>query len=168
MPQTKVTVPTRVAALRALGFTVLWILLTESNPEDLAAGAVAVFAATWTSLRLLPPGTSQVRPLALGQFALRFLRQSLIAGVDVARRALDLRLPLAPGFVHYSVGLPPGPARNMLTSLMSLLPGSLPIGAGASGGLLIHCLDVEQPIAAQLAAEEAHFARVIVTASTHG
>jgi multicomponent Na+:H+ antiporter subunit E len=156
----------RAAALRALGFAILWILLTEGNPEDLGAGAVAVFAATWTSLRLLPPGTSRVRPLALGQFALRFLRQSLIAGVDVARRAFDPRLPLAPGFVHYPVGLPPGPVRNTFTSLMSLLPGSLPIGADASGGLLIHCLDVEQPIAAQLAAEEVHFARVIGAASS--
>jgi multicomponent Na+:H+ antiporter subunit E len=158
----------RSAVLRALGFAVLWILLTGGNPADLGAGAVAIFAATWTSLRLLPPGTSQLRPLALGQFALRFLRQSLIAGVDVARRALDPRLPLTPGFVHYPVGLPPGPARNMFTTLMSLLPGSVPIGADASGGLLVHCLDAEQPIAAQLAAEEVHFAQVIGTASSDG
>ena len=158
----------RPAVLRALGFAVLWILLTGGNPGDLGAGAVAIFAATWTSLHLLPPGTSRVRPLALAQFALRFLRQSVIAGVDVARRALDPRLPLTPGFVHYPVGLPPGPARNMFTILMSLLPGSVPTGADASGGLLIHCLDVEQPIAAQLAAEETHFARVTGAASSNG
>jgi multicomponent Na+:H+ antiporter subunit E len=158
----------RPAVLRALGFAVLWILLTCSNPADLGAGAVAILAATWTSLRLLPPGTSQLRPLALGQFALRFLRQSLIAGVDVARRALDPRLPLTPGFMHYPGGLPPGSARNMFTTLMSLLPGSVPIGADASDGLQIHCLDVEQPIAEQLAAEEAHFARVIGTATSDG
>jgi multicomponent Na+:H+ antiporter subunit E len=158
----------RPAVLRALGFALLWILLTGSNPGNLGAGAVAIFAATWTSLRLLPPGTSRVRPLAVVPFALRFLRQSLIAGVDVARRALDPRLPLTPGFVHYPVGFPPGSARSMFTTLMSLLPGSVPIGADASGGLLIHCLDVEQPIAEQLAAEEAHFARVIRTATSDG
>jgi multicomponent Na+:H+ antiporter subunit E len=158
----------RSAVARAAGFFVSWTILSAGNPADLGAGAVAIFAATWTSLRLLPPGTSQLRPLALGQFALRFLRQSLIAGVDVARRALDPRLPLTPGFVHYPVGLPPGSARNLLTTLMSLLPGSVPTGEDARGGLLIHCLDVEQPIAAQLAAEEAHFARIIGTASSDG
>jgi multicomponent Na+:H+ antiporter subunit E len=158
----------RSAVARAVGLFVLWLILTGGNAADLVAGAVAALAATWASLLLLPPGTSRVRPLALGQFALRFLRQSLIAGVDVARRALDPRLPLTPGFVHYPVGLPPGPARNMFTTLMSLLPGSVPIGADASGGLLIHCLDVEQPIAAQLAAEETHFARVTGAASSNG
>ena len=158
----------RSAVARAAGFFVSWTILPAGNPADLGAGAVAIFAATWTSLHLLPPGTSRVRPLALGQFALRFLLQSLIAGIDVARRALDPRLPLTPGFVHYPVGLSAGPARNMFTTLMSLLPGSVPIGADASGGLLIHCLDVEQPIAARLAAEEAHFARIIGTASSDG
>jgi multicomponent Na+:H+ antiporter subunit E len=43
---------------------------------------------------------------------------------------------------------------------MSLLPGTVPTGS-AEGGLLIHCLDVGQPVAAQLAEEEALFARVV-------
>ena len=76
--------------------------------------------------------------------------------------------PLRPGFVVYPVGFPPGPARNMFTTLMSLLPGTVPTGSGASGGLLIHCLDIEQPVIAQLAAEEAVFARVIAEAPSDG
>jgi multicomponent Na+:H+ antiporter subunit E len=161
MPQSKLTAATRPAAFRALGFAVLWMLLTGGNPVDLGAGVVAILAAVSTSLFLLPPSTGRVRPLAFAQFALHFLTQSLIAGIDVARRAFDPRLPLAPGFVHYPAALPPGPARNMFTSLTSLLPGSVPTGADASGRLLIHCLDVEQPMAAQLATEEAKFAQVI-------
>jgi len=35
-----------------------------------------------------------------------FLRQSIVAGIDVAQRALDPRLPLRPGFVVYQ-GAPP-------------------------------------------------------------
>ena len=92
---------------------------------------------------------------------LRFLYQSVIAGADVARRALDPRLPLRTGFVVYPVGLPEGPARNAFASLMSLLPGTVPTGTDDSGGLLIHCLDVGQPVAAQLAEEEALFVRAI-------
>jgi multicomponent Na+:H+ antiporter subunit E len=168
MPMTGVTALTRPMVLRALGFVVLWLTLTGGSPTDLVAGAVAALAATWASLRLLPSGTSQVRPMALGQLALRFLQQSVVAGADVARRALDPQLPLSPGLVVYPVGLPPGPRRNMFTTLMSWLPGTMPTGSDASGGLLIHCLDVEQPVIAQLAAEEAMFARVITEAPSDG
>ena len=158
----------RPAVLRAVGFFVLWIMLSGSDPADLAAGAVAALAATWASLRLLPPDSSRVRPAALARLALRFIRQSVVAGIDVARRALDPRLPLHPGFVVYPVGLPRGPARNMFTTLMSLLPGTVPIGSDKTGGLLIHCLDVEQPVVAQLAAEEALLVRAIGGVRSNG
>jgi multicomponent Na+:H+ antiporter subunit E len=154
--------------VRAAGFLVVWIVLTGGNPADLGAGAVAALAATWASLRLLPPSTSRMQLSAFARLVLRFLRQSVVAGVDVARRALDPRLPLHPGFVVYPVGLPRGPARHVFTTLMSLLPGTVPTGADARSQLLVHCLDSEQPVAAQLAAEEAVFARVIAEAPSDG
>ena len=158
----------RAAVMRAAGFVVIWVVLSGvGNPTDLVAGAAAALAATWASLMLLPPGKSRLQPTATAWFALRFLRQSVVAGVDVARRALDPRLPLHPGFVLYPVGLPPGPARNTFTALMSLLPGTVPIGAHSTGKLLIHCLDAGQPVAAQLAAEEAAFVQVIGEAPRH-
>jgi len=49
----------------------------------------------------------------------------------------------------------------MFTGLMSLLPGTVPMGMSENGGLLIHCLDAGQPVAAQLSAEEALFATVV-------
>jgi multicomponent Na+:H+ antiporter subunit E len=49
----------------------------------------------------------------------------------------------------------------MFTTLMSLLPGTVPAGSDEKGGLLIHCLDVEQPVVAQLAVEEALFVRAV-------
>ncbi|HEX3406853.1 MAG TPA: Na+/H+ antiporter subunit E, partial [Caulobacteraceae bacterium] len=79
-------------------------------------------------------------------------------GVDVARRALDPRLPLRPGLVTYPIGFPPGAARNVFTILTSLLPGTVP--AADEGDVLVyHCLDVEQPVLAQLAAEETTISR---------
>ena len=158
----------RSAVARTGGLFLLWLILAADNAADLGAAAGAVLAATLASLRLLPPGTNHVRPIAVAQLALRFLRQSLIAGADVARRALDPRLPLHPGFILYPVALPPGPARNMFTTLMSLLPGTVPTGADETGGLLIHCLDVEQSTTAQLDAEEAHFARVLAKVPNDG
>jgi multicomponent Na+:H+ antiporter subunit E len=162
------TAQTQPVVLRGFGFAALWIIFTGGNPADLGAGAVAALAATWASLGLLPPGRSHWRPASLVGFGVRFLYQSIIAGIDVARRALDPRLPLSPGFVVYPVGLPPGPPRNMFTALMSLLPGTVPTGVDVRKQLLVHCLDVEQPVIAQLAAEEAVFARVCAPAPGSG
>jgi len=147
--------------MRVIGFAILWLMLAGDSPADLGAGAVAAVAATWVSLHLLPPSRSRMRPVAFARFAVRFLQQSVIAGVDVARRAFDPRLPLSPGFAVYPVGLPPGSGRNMFTALMSLSPGTVPTGPDPRDRLLVHCLDVEQPITAQLAAEEAAFAQAI-------
>jgi multicomponent Na+:H+ antiporter subunit E len=151
----------RLAAPRAAGFFILWVVFSGGDPIDLAPGVVAALAATWASLLLLAPGTNHVRPAVLCGLALHLLRESVIAGVDVAWRAFDPRLPLRPGFVFYPVGLPPGSRRNMFTTLMSLLPGTVPTGPDERGGILIHCLDVAQPVVAQLAAEEALFVRAI-------
>jgi len=161
MPATGIIGLTRPVVSRALGFVVLWLILTGGGLADVGAGAVAALTATCASVRLLPPSAAGIRPTATARLVLRFLRQSVVAGVDVARRALDPQLPLCSGLVVYPVGLPPGPMRNMFTALMSLLPGTVPTGSDASGALVIHCLDVEQPVIAQLAAEEAVFARVV-------
>ena len=150
--------PLSVMVVRAIGFFVFWLMLAGVNPADLPAAALAVAGATWTSLHLLPPGTWRLSPVGLARLVLRFPLQSVVAGVDVARRALDPRLPLRPGFVACPARLPPGTARDAFCTLTSLLPGTLPAGTGKDGTLLIHCLDVGQPVAAQLGREEALFA----------
>jgi multicomponent Na+:H+ antiporter subunit E len=123
----------RDAALsRGLLFLLFWFALSLGNPADLAAGLVAATAATWTSLRLLPPRPSHPSLLALATFALRFLGQSIVAGVDVAWRALDPRLPLNPSFVAYRPRLSAGSGQRAFCTVASLLPGTLPVGLGAS------------------------------------
>ena len=148
------------AGMRAAWFLCLWLVLAGADPWDLPAAAGAVVAATWTSLRLLEPRASRRSPRAIAQLALRFFLESVVAGVDVARRALDPRLPLQPGLVVYPIGLPPGVARNMFATLTSLLPGTVPAGE-ENGRLVYHCLDVGQPVLAQLAEEEALLTRAL-------
>lgn len=148
------------AIVRGAGFLALWVVLIGLDPLDFAVGVFAAAAATWTSLRLLPPGSHRLRFAALPRLALRFLWQSVVAGVDVARRAFDPRLPLKTGFVVYPTRYPRGPARNAFASLTSLLPGTVPAEDDAQG-LLYHCLDVEQPVAEQLAAEEQAVSRAL-------
>jgi len=157
----RTTSTVRSAGSRAAAFACLWLILTGGgNLADVVVGAVAVIAATWTSLHLLPTGRWRFSPVDLVRLAVRFAYQSVVAGVDVARRALDPRLPLRPGFVTYPARFPPGGARNVFAALTSLLPGTVPIGDD-SGPLVYHCLDVDQPVTSQLAAEEAALSRVV-------
>ena len=143
------------AISRGAGFFCFWLVLTDADTGDLAAGLAAAVAATWASLRLMPAQQWSLRPIKLAQFMLHFLRQSIAAGIDVAQRALDPRLRLRPGFVVYHAHLPPGTARDAFCAIMSLLPGTLPCGPAEGNGLTVHCLDVTQPVVEQLAAEEA-------------
>lgn len=155
----------RSALTRGAGFLAFWVVLIGTAWADLAAGVVAAALATWASVWLLPPGSWRVRPLALLAFAPRFIWESLVAGGDVALRALDPRLPIRPGFVRYPLGLPRGPARNAFTAISSLLPGTVPAGDDGES-VLYHCLDMEQPVMEQLAANEAALAPALDGART--
>jgi multicomponent Na+:H+ antiporter subunit E len=143
------------AISRSIGFFFFWLVLTGADPSDLVAGLIAAVAATWVSLRLMPVQPWDLRPIRLAGYVLHFLRQSITAGMDVAWRALDPRLRLQPGFVVYQAQLPPGTTREAFCAIMSLMPGTLPCGPAEGNGLTIHCLDVTQPVAEQLAVEEA-------------
>ena len=146
----------------------LWVVIDQSaKPGNLVVGLLATIGATWLSLRLMPPASGQVRFLSLLVLLPRFLWQSLRAGIDVARRTLDPRLPLETGFIDYRVVLPRGSARNAFELISSLLPGSVPT-AESESTIEYHCLDVAQPVAEQLAAEEQAYARALVPGQLHG
>jgi multicomponent Na+:H+ antiporter subunit E len=111
----------RTALARFLGLAALWMVLIRSlQPSDLAVGALAAAAATWVSLRLLPPDAGRVKFAALLARSPRFLWLSVLAGIDVARRALSPSLPLRTGFVSYRTSLPRGQARNSFATITSL------------------------------------------------
>ena len=84
----------------------------------------------------------------------------MLAGIDVARRALAPGMPLRTGFLTYRTGLPRGAARNAFATITSLLPGTVPAEDHASG-ILYHCLDTAQPVAEQLATEEREYAKAL-------
>jgi multicomponent Na+:H+ antiporter subunit E len=145
---------------RAAFFFAFWLILYGVNSADLLIGIIAAIIATWASRRLLP-GRSSLRPIPLVRLALRFLRQSIVAGIDVAWRAIDPRMPLRPGFVVYQSHFPFGPMQNAFCTITGLLPGTLPSGSDENGDLVIHCLDVSQPVVEQLAAEETALQQVL-------
>jgi multicomponent Na+:H+ antiporter subunit E len=151
----------RGAAARAALFLAFWLMISGWAPTDLPVGLAAVAGATWISLNLLPPGGSRMRMASLALLAANFLRQSIVSGTDVAWRALNPKLRLRPGFVACPLRLPPGGGRSAFCALSSLMPGTLPTGTDERGALLVHCLDVGQPVAANLAAEERLFIRAV-------
>lgn len=144
----------RPSLVRMVLFFAVWLIIAGITPIDMLVGLMAAAVATYVSLQLLPAGQVKVSPAALAYLVLRFLYQSIVAGFDVARRALDPRLPLRPGFVTFNSQLPAGPKRDAFCTMTSLLPGTLPCGPSEEGGLLVHCLDIGQPMAEQLAIEE--------------
>lgn len=147
----------RPILVRGIAYFLVWMIMAGGQLADVAPGFAAAVLATWISLVLLPldPAFAQVRPLAVLRLAIRFVWGSVVAGLDIARRAFSPSLPLKPGYVTYPVALPPGTSRNLFTSVTSLMPGTLPSGTGESDGVIYHCLDVDQPVVQDLGQEEA-------------
>jgi multicomponent Na+:H+ antiporter subunit E len=151
----------RAVAVRATLFLAFWLMISGWGLADLPVGLAAIAGATWVSLRLLPPKRSQLRFGSLVALLANFFRQSVVAGTDVAWRALNPNLKLEPGFIACPLRLPAGSQRNAFCALSSLMPGTLPTGTNEEGALLVHCLDTSQPVAANLEAEERLFMRAI-------
>ncbi len=143
-------------ALRGAGLFGLWVVLGGGlGPADLAMGVFAAALGTWASLRLAPPVPGPApRPVALAALLLMLPLRMLLAGTQVALRALSPHMGLQPGLVPFAPRLPEGPPRDAFLALSSLLPGTVPATPG-----MIHALDTRQTVAAELAAEEARFAR---------
>src|SRR5271165_2310172 len=120
--------PSSAIAARTALFFGFWLAISGWKPADLPVGLAAAVAAAWTSVALRPERGGWPRLGALASLALHFFRGSVIAGFDVARRALRRDLDLNPGFQTAPLALPPGNARNAFCALASLAPGSLPVG----------------------------------------
>jgi len=145
---------------RFIFFMGVWLMIASWKEQDLPVGVAAAALALWISLSLLPSTGLRPRFAPLAKLNLRFLSGSIVAGMDVARRALLPRLDLRPGFVAVPLTLPPGVARNAFLVYQSLQPGTSP--TSAEGEVIqVHCLDISQPIAGAIASDEALFKRAI-------
>lgn len=156
------------AVARMIGFFLLWLLLMPSaKPADLVFGAFTALAATGLSLRLYEPLSGRLHLGAFLMLVPHFIWQSILAGIDVARRTFAPQLRLNPGFVACPLDLPEGLARNTFATVTSLMPGTMPCGE-ENGVLIYHCLDISQPVVEQLWAEEELLERAITAGRKHG
>jgi multicomponent Na+:H+ antiporter subunit E len=154
-------------------YALVWLALTAAEPASWIVGAPVVLLATWTSLRLRPPGG--VRPSISGALAFVpfFLWQSVKGGLDVALRVMRPRMRVAPGIRTYRLRLVTPAARVLFLNSMSLLPGTL--SADLRGNrLIVHALNVHrgETLQAEIARLEcrvaALFGEVLETAANPG
>ena len=157
----------RTILARAVMYFGFWVvLMPRFTFDDLAVGAFAAAAATWASMRLLPPAAGRLRFNILLALMPHFLWESVLAGFDDACRVFSPKMPLNPGFVTCPLAFPPGMARNTFATISSLLPGSVPAGDG-DDILIFHCIDVSQPVVEKLSDEERLFAKALIKGDRH-
>jgi multicomponent Na+:H+ antiporter subunit E len=150
----------KALASRFAFFLCIWLIVANWKIADLPVGIAASALALWISLIIVPRADVGLRIVPLAVLAFRLLSFSIIAGIDVARRALLPRLDLNPGFVAVPLTLEPGISRNAFLVYESLQPGTLPTGAEGDQ-LQVHCLDASQPVIESVAADEALLKKAI-------
>lgn len=131
---------------RALGFALLWVVLTGGTADSWIIGGPIVLGATWASIELhLPYG----RPVDVLRFLGIFLKLSALGSLDVARRALSPGLAINPDVIEYPLRLSDESARGFFTAAIGLLPGTL--GADLSGSrVAIHVIDIQSDVQGDL------------------
>jgi multicomponent Na+:H+ antiporter subunit E len=152
---------------RSFAFLALWICLIGIGRMDLVIGAVAAAVAAWTSLSLWPSGAG-CASASIPAYSVRFVRQSIGAGIEVAKYAFARRVELNPGFTTYRTCLPPGMRREALCTVMSLQPGKMPVETAPDGTMRIHCLDMSHAVEAELSEDEATFLKILKPERAHG
>ncbi|MEX1012105.1 MAG: Na+/H+ antiporter subunit E [Waddliaceae bacterium] len=129
---------------RILIFGFVWVLLTGGALESWIIGIPSIFLALFVNAYLPPIAFFKISPKGAVLFLIYFLKQSFMAGIDVAKRVFDPRLPLDPGFVEYQTRLSSEWAQIFFLNTISLLPGTLS-ARFKNGVLVVHVLDKAQP-----------------------
>jgi multicomponent Na+:H+ antiporter subunit E len=144
---------------RLVLFALLWLVLVGTDPVSWIVGVPAVLLASYAAARLSTLVGADPRPLRLIAFVPFFVWESVLGGMDVARRVLAPRLRIDPALVSYRPRLKDPAAQVVFLDTISLLPGTL--SADIRKGLVqIHALDSDQAMVAGLERLEARVARL--------
>lgn len=141
-------------------FAVLWWIVTQGDNGSWLVGIPTVIAAALAAAWLGNAPPPAIRLTALLAFLRFFIVESVRGGMDVARRALQRDLPLAPGLVDCRLRLPAGRGRSLLTAMLNLLPGTLVIEVRANT-LRLHVVDTAGDAQCEVARAESHIAALL-------
>lgn len=135
---------------RLLWCALAWFALTGTDLKSWAVGGPVVLIAAWLSRAVPAPRTQfKLRWLGVPSFLWFFAIESVRGAWDVSRRVLHPKLPIHPGFVHFTTSIPNGPARRLFTNLVSLLPGTLSARLDENR-VVVHALDRDADVQAAL------------------
>ena len=104
---------------------IIWLVLIEGDPRGIWFGIPMVISTVAVSIKMRstpPPGWTFI---GFWRFIPFFVVQSVIAGIDVAVRALRRRMPINPWLIDFPLRLTHAPACIFLANIISLLPGTL-------------------------------------------
>ncbi|RVU48400.1 cation transporter [Lujinxingia sediminis] len=135
---------------RVVFFASLWWIWAGDKPASWWFGAPSVLGAAIMAARRVGDESQRVRVRGLVVFLLYFVRASFKGGLDVAWRAISPRMRLRPGFLEYPLRLDGERAPAVFfANIISLLPGTLSVELGARS-VMVHAIDLEAPVEAQL------------------
>ncbi len=128
--------------LRLVLGALLWWVLTEGSVSSWLIGLPTILVAVLVSFQLTPYNPYTIRLVALPGFLFYFIKTSLVAGLDIAKRTLNPNLPVGSQWVTYTTKLE-GLPRWLFMSSLSLMPGTLSVSSETQA-LVIHSLDDPQ------------------------
>lgn len=149
----------RAILLRTLLFALLWWVLTEGRSDSWGLGVVALLAALWTSLQLLPPSPRRISLTGVARFLGFFLANSVRGGAQVSWMALRGSATLRPTILEFELELPPGAPRFLLLYSLGLMPGTLGVEL-AGERLRFHVIDERAVILATVQELQRLIARI--------
>lgn len=117
-------------------------MLSRGDALSWVIGAPAVVTALAAYFFLPPVGRWRLSARGAARFLAYFPLHSLMAGIDLAWRALARSMPLNPRLHRYRLFLPEGPAQIFFANTVSLMPGTLSAEL-EEGWLTVHMLSDE-------------------------
>ncbi|EXJ15251.1 Na+/H+ antiporter subunit E [Imhoffiella purpurea] len=129
-----------------LALFIIWVGLTNSaDPQELVAGLLVSAVIVWLTI---PAAASDAlsrpwNPLALLAYMPVFLKNLVLANIDVARRVLSPSLPINPGIVRIKTRLERPYQRLILANSITLTPGTVTLDMDGDE-MYVHWIDVRE------------------------
>lgn len=124
----------------------IYLLLADFAVQELIVGAVISLLLTLIIARYVDYTIDYKLPYRLLVFVFLYLPvfvwQLLLANIDVAKRVLNPKLPLNPGFVAVHTNLKGDFARLMLANSITLTPGTLSVDVKGDT-IYVHTVNVQ-------------------------
>lgn len=130
--------------LHIIAMSFIWWMLADGDHLSWFVGVPAIFLSLFVSAQMPPLQKWHIRITQIIPFFFYFLKQSLVSGGDVIKRAFHPQCPIDPGFLTYSTQIQNPIAFVFFANAISLLPGTFSASI-KERQIEVHVLDVKLP-----------------------